>query len=82
LILKFPRLFELSADKECSMEEMRRILRAVEGRERVWRRRLLAWEEESVRECLMLRHNIVLQDNVEDTWRWLLDPIHVNLVRG
>jgi len=30
----------------------------------VWRRRLLEWEEDSVRECIALLHNIVLQDNI------------------
>jgi len=82
LKLKFPHLFELSVDKECSVEDMRRVLGADDGRERVWRRRLLAWEEESVRECLVLLHNIVLQENVEDTWRWLLDPIHGYSAQG
>ena len=47
----------------------------------MWRRRLFAWEEESVRECSLLLHNIVLQDSVNDTWRWLLDPIHGYSVR-
>jgi hypothetical protein len=47
----------------------------------VWRRRLLAWEEESVRECSVLVHNVVLQDNVSDTWRWMLDPVHGYSVR-
>jgi len=61
---------------------MRRGLGAADGWERLWRRRLLAWEEESVRECYVLLHNIVLQENVEDTWRWLLDPIHGYSVRG
>jgi len=48
----------------------------------VWRRRLLAWEEESVREYSALLHNIILQEQVHDKWRWLLDPIHGYLVRG
>lgn len=30
----------------------------------------------------MLLHNIVLHDNVYNTWRWLLDPIHGYSVRG
>ena len=30
----------------------------------------------------MLLHNIVLQENVEDAWRWMLDPIHGYSVRG
>jgi len=81
LKLKFPSLFDLSVVKECSVEEMRRCLGAVDGRERLWRRRLLAWAEESVGECLVLLLNLVLQENVEDTWRWLLDPIHGYSVR-
>lgn len=48
LKLKYPRLFDLSVDKECSVEGMRRSLGAVDGWERLWRRRLLAWEEEGV----------------------------------
>ncbi|KEH40972.1 hypothetical protein MTR_1g040225 [Medicago truncatula] len=47
-----------------------------EGRAWEWRRRLLAWEEESVRECSEVLYNIVLQDDVPDTWRWLLDHAH------
>jgi len=42
----------------------------------VWRRRLLVWEEESVTECTVLLHDIVLQDHTCDRWRWLLDPIN------
>jgi len=44
-----------------------------EGNERVWvwRRRLYAWEVESVRECATLLCNIVLQDAVHDSWRWM-----------
>lgn len=48
----------------------------------LWRCLLLAWEEESGRECVVLLHNIVLQENVHDAWRWLLDPIHGYSVRG
>jgi len=48
----------------------------------MWRRRLLAWKEESVRECFVLLHDFVFQENVEDTYRWLLDPLHGYSVRG
>jgi hypothetical protein len=48
----------------------------------VWRRRLLAWEEESVAECVALLSNIVLQENTIDRWRWVLDPINGYTVRG
>jgi hypothetical protein len=81
LKVKFPRIYDLSLYKDCSVEMMRRLIGSVDGRERLWRRRLLAWEEESVRECSVLLLDIVLQDNVDDIWRWLLDPIHGYSVR-
>jgi hypothetical protein len=76
LKLKFPRLFDLAESKERTVEEMPSLGWEEEGGAWVWRRRLLTWEEESVRECYALLLNIVLQDNVCDTWRWLLDPIN------
>ena len=81
LNLKFSRLFDLAVFKECSVEEMSTLGWTEGGGVWVWRRRLLAWEEESVRECSFLLHNIVLQDTVSDNWRWLLDPIHGYSVR-
>jgi len=75
LRLKFLRLFDLSVRKESMMEEMSRLGWEEDGLAWVWRRCLLAWEEESVRECSALLYNIVLQDNVHDSWRWQLDPI-------
>jgi hypothetical protein len=49
---------------------------AVGGGAWVWRRRLLAWEEEAVTECVALLSDIVLQDNILDRWRWGLDPFN------
>jgi hypothetical protein len=43
---------------------------------------LLAWEEDSVRECSVLLSNIFLQENVNDKWRWLIDSIHGYTVKG
>ena len=34
-----------------------------------------------MRECFAVLHNIVLQVDVTDTWRWLLDPMHGYSVR-
>jgi len=48
----------------------------------VWRRCLFAWEEECVRECCALLHDIVLQDHTMDRWRWLLDPVLGYTVKG
>jgi len=81
LSLKFPRLFNLAVNKECSVAKMASLGLAVGGRGWVWRRRLLAWEEDSVRECTLLLSNVVLQDHVSDAWRWLLDPVHGYSVR-
>jgi len=67
LRVRFPRLFDLVVVKECTVEEMWRLGWGEGGEAWVWRRRLLAWEEESVRECSVLLHNIVLQDEVNDT---------------
>ncbi|XP_024632636.1 uncharacterized protein [Medicago truncatula] len=54
-------------DKECSVAEMCRLGWAEGAEAWIWRRRLLAWEEEN--------------DNVHDTWRWYLDPTHGYSVR-
>jgi hypothetical protein len=82
LKIKFPRLYELALNKECSVAKARRVIGAVGGGERVWRRHLFAWEEENERECSVLLYNTVLQENVQDAWRWLLDPIQGYSVKG
>lgn len=48
----------------------------------MWRRCLFAWEEECVRECSVLLHDIVLQDHLPNRWGWLLDPISGYSVKG
>jgi len=35
-----------------------------------------------LRECSALLVNVVLQDNIHDSWRWLLDPAHGYVVSG
>jgi hypothetical protein len=40
-----------------------------------WRRQLFAWDEDLLRNCCFLLHNIVLQDHVLDRWKRLLGPI-------
>ena len=82
LRVRYPRLFDLAVVKECTVEEMWRLGWGEGGEAWVWRRRLLAWEEQSVRECSDLLHNIVLQDEVHDTWRWLLDTSTGYTVKG
>ena len=82
LKLQFNRLYDLSVHKECSVEDMSTARWEDGSLGWVWRRRLLAWEEESVRECVGLLNNFVLQDNIQDHWRWLLDPVHGYTVKG
>jgi hypothetical protein len=82
LKIQFSRLYELAVHKECSVEDMARAGWEEGGGGWVWRRRLLAWEEDGVRECVTLLNNIVLQENIQDQWRWLLDPIHGYTVKG
>jgi len=64
LRLQFNRLYELLVQKECLVEDMSRMGWGEEGYGWMWRRRLLTWEEESVRECSALLHNVILQENI------------------
>ena len=82
LRVKFPRLFDLTVDRWVTVEEMARKGWEERGSACVWRRRLLAWEKESVSECTILLQDIVLQDNTLDRWRWLLDTINSYTVKG
>lgn len=82
LRIKFRRLFDLALNRECTVEEMAVLGWEEGGNTWVWKRRLLAWEEECVRECSVLLSNVVLQDHIQDSWRWLLDPIQGYSIRG
>ena len=64
LRVRFPRLFDLEIDKLVTVQEMERRGWGLSGDAWVWRRRLLAWEEETVSECAPLLCNVVLQDHV------------------
>ena len=79
---RFPRLFDLAMDIWVSVEEMARHGWEEGGGAWVWRRRLFAWEEECVRECSVLLHDIVLQEHLPDRWRWHLDPVNGYSVKG
>ena len=79
---RFPRLFDLTTDRWVTVEEMGRRGWEEGGAAWVWRRHLLAWEEESVLECSVLLHDVILQDHVDDRWRWSLDPINGYSVKG
>jgi len=76
LRFKYPRLFDLAVNKVCTVADLEREGWDDGGGAWVWRRRLLAWEEESVRECSLLLHNVVLQVNATDKWSWNRDTTH------
>jgi len=78
---RFSRLFDLAADRGLRWRRCRREGGRMGGAW-VWRRRLFAWEEERARECSVLLHNIVLQENTVDRWRWLIDLINGYSVSG
>jgi len=74
LVLKnsFSRLFDLATNKMTTVAEMYSFGWGVEGEAWQWRRHLLAWEEERVRECCDILSNIVLQPTHSDRWIWHL----------
>ena len=82
LRVQFPRLFELSESKGATVKEMAERGWDVVGGAWAWRRRLLAWEEESVSECSSLQCDIAFQVSTSDRWRWVLDPISSYSVKG
>jgi len=82
LRVQFPRRFELSENKGATVKEMAERGWDVGGGAWVWRRRLLAWEEESVLECSSLLCDIVLQVSTLDRWRWVLDHFSGYSVKG
>lgn len=82
LWVHFSRHFDLTENKWATVEDMARRGCHEQGGVWVWRRRLLAWEEECVRECSVLLHDIVLQDHFIDRWKWLLDSVNGYSVKG
>lgn len=82
LRVQFSRIFHLIIDKGATMREMAERGWEVGGGAWVWRRRLLAWKEETIVECAGLLADFVLQENNTDMWRWILDPIKGYYVRG
>ena len=79
---KYPRLFALAMTRGRTMAEMAYLGWEIGGGAWVWRRRLFAWKEEELRECSLSLSNIILQEDTNDKWRLLLDPIHGYSVNG
>lgn len=70
---RFSRLYELSLFKEESVATMKALGWDEAGEAWKWRRRLFAWEEESVAELTLLLHNVSLQAQQKDRWIWKAD---------
>jgi len=47
-----------------------------------WRRRLWAWEEVLVDECRNMLFNVVLQVDIQNSWRWSPNPVTGYTVSG
>jgi len=69
---RFSLLFELSDNKMAIASEMRHLVWGEGGEAWKWYMRLWAWEEDLLRECSVLLNSIILQDDVNDRWLWIL----------
>ena len=78
----FPRLFYLSKDKGVTVAVMASRGWGVGSGTWVWRRHIFAWEEECIRECCTLLHDIVLQERSINRWDVVTDPSHGYIVKG
>ena len=74
LVVSFSRLFGLSENKGATVKEMFLLGWGTDGGALRWRRRLFAWEEGLVGECVERLANFVLQVDVADRWVWRLHP--------
>ena len=70
---RFSRLYELPLLKGETVAAMRALGWEEEGEAWRWRRRLFAWEEESVGELRLLLQNVSLQVHRKDNWKWNAD---------
>ena len=82
LVVSFSRLFELSDYKMTTVREMFLLGWGADGNAWRWRRRLFAWEEGLVGECVGRLTNSVLQVDVADRWVWKLHSTHTYSVQS
>ena len=79
---RFRRLFDLSVYKEKTMAEMC-LLGWGEGEDVWgWRHRLLAWEEDLMKQCISLLSNVILQETTTNIWQWRPNVVDGYTVRG
>ena len=72
----FSRLFHLADNKISTMAEKFSFGKGEDGEAWKWWHRLLAWEEDQVRECCVILTNVVLQPSTHDMWLWHLHSSH------
>ncbi|GAU35782.1 hypothetical protein TSUD_56590 [Trifolium subterraneum] len=82
LVRAFSRLYDLADNKNISVADMCANGWALNGNGWKWRRRLFAWEEELVAQCVGVLANFVLQSDVSDRWVWKLHPSQSYSVRS
>jgi hypothetical protein len=66
---RFPRLFSLSTQKECSVADLRVLENGRTSWQFVWRRRLFVWEENLVTDLKEVVNSVVLTEE-SDRWGW------------
>jgi hypothetical protein len=72
LIRSFGRLYDLAENKLATVSEMFELGWGVGGEAWKWRRRLFAWEEGLVLECVERVSSCILQVGMVDRWVWKL----------
>ena len=82
LCVRFPRLFDLTENKDASVATLFSLGLMHGGEGWRWRRRLWAWEEDLLEECRTLLFDVSVFPNVSDKWVWLSDPVGGYTVRG
>lgn len=68
LNVRFRRLYDLFENKLATLTKMNSLGWEVDEEAWFWRRKLLTWEEDQVKECSQLLNYIVLQVGVVDKW--------------
>jgi hypothetical protein len=71
--VRYSRLYDLTVLKGELVFQLSQLGWGENGGAWSWRRRLFAWEEELVRELILLLGNVTLQVNKVDRWLWNLE---------
>jgi hypothetical protein len=66
---RFPRLFSISTQKDCTVEDLRVLEGGVANWNLQWRRRRFVWEEALMTELMEVINSVVFSTN-QDRWGW------------